>query len=686
NKMTLNKAQSLLYVAMDNADAVDVIDTSKNAVVATIPTIAPPGPLTVGAHRYRGAAPNDVALSPDEKTLYVSNGGTNSVAVIDLSQAGAPVTGLIPTGWYPQAVAVGQSGGMLYVVNSRSIPGPNTGNCFGYNTPCLPDSPVKPKYMANQYIYQLEKAGFLQVPVPGATALATLTTQVYGNNGFSSTPSAQDYATMSALHEQIKHVIYIVRENRTYDQILGDLGKGNGDPTLTEFGAATTPNIHSLASSFITFDNFYDPAEVSGDGWPWSMSARETDVNVKDIPLDYAYPSRGVAYDSEGTNRNVNVGIASQAARIAADPATPTDPDLLPGTGNDAAPDGPDGEQQQGYLWNAAQRAGLSVRNYGYFCDLTRYSTSLKSNPATAPLYIPLDATPFQDKSVQAFPADPLLQTITDPYFRGFDNNYPDYYREQEWLREFNQYVSGNNLPALSLVRFMHDHTSGNVGSSPFSNAVAGVNTPETQVADNDYAVGLLLQAVAASPYANSTLVFIVEDDAQDGPDHVDAHRSVAFIAGPYVKKGALVSTHYSTVNILRTIEDVLGLDHMSVYDAYQPPMTDAFDLTQTTWTYTAKVPAILATTTLPIPHQAELASLGVKPLHDASWWARQTRGMDFSAPDKLNAAAYNQILWKGVMGNKPYPKVRSGKDLRQDRQKLLDKAGVKELAMAGAP
>ncbi|MDE0856704.1 MAG: hypothetical protein OSA97_20000, partial [Nevskia sp.] len=300
NKMVLNKAQSLLYVAMDNADAVGVIDTSKNALTTLIPTIAPPGPLSLGAHRYRGAAPNDLTLSPDENTLYVSNGGTNSVAVIALNQPGTPVTGLIPTGWYPQAVVQGQSGGMLYIVNSRSIPGPNTGNCFGYNSPCLPDSPVK--YAANQYIYQLEKAGFLQVPVPGATALATLTAQVYSNNGFSSVPSAADFATMAALHEKIQHVIYIVRENRTYDQILGDLPRGNGNPALTEFGAATTPNIHALANNFVTFDNFYDPAEVSGDGWPWSMSARETDVNVKDIPLDYAYPSRGVAYDSEGTN------------------------------------------------------------------------------------------------------------------------------------------------------------------------------------------------------------------------------------------------------------------------------------------------------------------------------------------------------------------------------------------------
>ena len=691
NKMVLNKAQTELFVAMDNADAVAVIDTTKNAVTSVITATAPAGngPVpTTGTKRYRGAAPNDVALSPDENTLYVSNGGINAVAEVALNQQGTPVIGLIPTGWYPQAVAVGQNGGMLYVVNSRSIPGPNTGNCFGYNSPCLPDSPIAKNdaYQSNEYIYQLEKAGFLQVPVPSATDLAALTQQVVTNNGFAFTPSANDTAMMQALHGKIQHVFYIVRENRTYDQILGDLPKGNGDPSLTEFGAATTPNIHALANTFVTFDNFFDPAEVSGDGWPWSMSARETDVNVKDIPLDYAYPSRGVAYDSEGTNRNVNVGIASQQARIAADPATPSDPDLLPGTGNDAAPDGPEGEVQQGYLWNAALRAGLTVRNYGYFCDLTRYSTALLKSPTTAPLYIALDPTPAADKVTQAFPADPALQSITDPFFRGFDNNYPDFYREQEWERDFDQLVTANTVPALSLVRFMHDHTSGNVSGAPFGSAISGVNTPETQVADNDYAVGLLLQKIASSPIANNTLVFIVEDDAQDGADHVDAHRSVAFIAGAFVKKGTLNSTHYSTVNMLRTIEDVLGIDHMSIYDAFQAPMTDAFDLTQTSFSFTAQVPAILASTQLPLPNKQALAELGVKPLHDARWWAQHTRGMDFSAPDKLDAAAYNRILWQGVMGDKPYPASRSGKDLSKNREQLLHKASASGSARQPGP
>ncbi len=714
NKMVLSRDQSTLYVAMDNADAVAVIDTARNLLTATIPTVAPPGQLPVydtEAKFYRGSAPNGLALSPDGGTLYVSNGGANSVAVIALGRqwngaagGGADhdggqggqhmpaVIGLIPTGWYPQDVAVGADGKTLYTINSRGIPGPNPGNCLGYEYPCIPQvPPADITYTANEYILELEKGSLQTVPVPRAEVLWQLTRQVSENNGYGFKPSEADRQTMAELKSRIKHVIYIVRENRTYDQILGALPVGNGDPTLAEF-ASFTPNAQALATQFVDFDNYYDPAEVSGDGWPWSMSGRETDIGVKTIPIDYAYPSRGASYDVEGTNRNINVGIGNPGLRAAADPlqsdelaaalgTTLNDPDRLRGTNHDSAPDGPDGEAQQGFLWTAAIRAGASVRNYGYFCDLTRYSSSVKA----AGIYVPLDPSPYADGVQQAYPADPALQGITDVYFRGFDNNYPDYYREQEWQREFSQYVSNGNLPTLSLVRLMHDHTSGNVSEAPFPLAIAGVNTPETQVADNDYAVGLLLQAVANSPYANDTLVFVIEDDAQDGADHLDAHRSVAFLAGPYVKTGAVISTHYSTINVLRTIEDVLGLDHLSAYTASQGPMTNAFDLNKTSWTYKAIFPAVLASTSLPQP-DASVARAGdrTKPLHDAKWWARQTKGMDFSAPDKVNAVAYNRILWKGVMGDKAYPTERSGKDLSQNRAALLGKSGAAAHATSG--
>ncbi|MDE0853901.1 MAG: bifunctional YncE family protein/alkaline phosphatase family protein [Nevskia sp.] len=644
-KMILNKAQTTLYTVMDNADAVAVIDTATNTVTQSIAATTPSS--TVGdATRFRGAAPNSLALSPDESTLYVTDGGTNAVAVIPLGGTAPAVSGLIPTGWYPQAVVVGGGGKTLYVVNSKSEPGPND-------------------TLRGFYVLQLEKAGFQTIPVPDAAQLANLTAQVKSNDGFDYSPSAQDAALMQTLHGKIQHVIYIVKENRTYDQVLGDLAEGNGDPLLATFGKATTPNQHAIASQFVDLDNFYDPGEVSGNGWPWSTAARESDYGVKSIPLNYA--NRGLGYDVEGTDRNVNVALPTVAARQAANPATPSDPDLLAGTGDVAATDGPEGEQQQGYLWSAALRAGISVRNYGFMCDLSRYGSASGA--------IPEDPTPYADNQVVAYSSTPQLVPLTDPYFRGFDNAFPDFYREIEWEREFAGFVRSGKLPALSLVRFMHDHT-GN-----YSTSLNGVNTPQADVADNDYAVGKLLETLSKSPYAGNTLVFVVEDDAQAGLDHVDAHRSIGFVAGPYVKQGAVITTHYSTVNMLRTIEDVLGIGHLSVYDAYQAPMTDVFDLSQAKWSFSATVPKVIAPcakgqnsgcSTLPFPSGVALGPEAPRLLHDARWWAARTRGMDFSVEDRLDPVRYDRLLWEGIKGGLPYPAQRSGKDLRRNRAALL--------------
>ena len=661
NKMALNKAQTTLYVASDNADVVSVIDTVKNTVTTSVATLAPTSVLSAAQAKYKGASPNGLALSPDEKTLYVANRGTNSLAVVSLSAAVPVVTGLIPTGWYPSDVRVSADGATLYVSNAKTPPGPNAGNCLGYETvPCpVANSPVK--FAPNQYIENLTGSALLSLRTPTSSTLSLLTGQVATNNHFNAVPSAVDAQTMATLRANIKHVIYVIKENRTYDQVLGDLGKGNSSPALAEFPQKTTPNLHALANNFVALDNFFDSGEVSGNGWPWSTAARESDAGAKMLPPNYAGNGGGGSYDWEGTNRNVNVGL-SGAARVAANPLSQSlDADTLPGTGNVAAPDGPNGESQQGYLWNAALRANLSVRNYGFFIDLARYHLA---GTAQAALQIPTDRTPFASKSVQAYSANADLAPLTDVYFRGFDDNYPDFYREQEWEREFNGYVSSGNLPNLSLVRLMNDHT-GNFGT-----AIDGVNTPEIQVADNDYAVGRLIEAVAKSPYANNTLIFIVEDDAQDGPDHVDAHRSTAFVVGPYVKKSALVSTHYTTVNMLRTITDVLGLDHLGIFDANQGPMTDVFDLAQTSWSYTATASSLLKATALPLP-AGVLYAASAKPTHNARYWAAKTRRFDFSEEDKVDAVAYNQVLWEGLMGGRPYPTTNHVATEVADRPKV---------------
>jgi DNA-binding beta-propeller fold protein YncE len=650
NRMVLNRAGSRLYVASDNADVVSVIDTASDRVLEVTRTIAPRSLIAPGSY-FHGVAPNSLALSPDESRLYVTNGGENAVAILTLG-AGAPrVAGLIPTGYWPNSVSVSADGKMLYVVNGKSIPGPNGGWCADNDYDIARHLHCS---ASNHYILQQSKAGFLTLPTPSTHDLAELTRTVAANDHLYVREDAGDQRLMSALHQRIKHVIYIVRENRTYDQILGDLPVGNGDPHFAEFGRAITPNAHALASSFVTLDNFYDTGEVSGNGWPWSTSAMESDDGVKAIPVNYA--KRGLSYDVEGTNRDVDVAIPSLAGREKEEPGYPHDPDLLPGTADVAAPDGPEDQYQQGYLWDAAMRAGLGVRNYGFMLDLKPYD-----NPHRSPPLIPL---PFASHTRVAFAANRQLAPVTDPYFRGFDTRFPDYYREAEWKREFERYVAHGNLPALSLVRLMRDHLG------DFAKSIDGLRTPEAQVADNDYAVGRLIETVAHSPYADSTLIIIIEDDAQDGADHVDAHRSVCFFAGPYLKHHAVVSERYSTVNVLATIEDILGLEHLSIYDAYQRPMSAVFDLGQRHWTYSAVEPAPFAAAFTGGRKPPDPAAFHFK--RTPAYWARVTRGMHWDREDENPAPLIERIYWDGLNPGVSYPRIRSGADLSEGRARLL--------------
>jgi len=391
NNLVLNKAQDTLYVSQDNSDNVAVINTASNAVVEEIDAIAPPGVLTDTANRYTGAASNNVALSPDQNTLYVTNGGANDLAIVPLTgPAPHKVAGLVPTGWYPTTVTASADGGTLYVFNSKKDPGPNpahvTSSVSHLATVTYPGGNHSAlSYAPNQYIFLLEQSGLLTLPVPAASDLPHLTTQVAANNGWSIASNAQDQTVMSFLKANIKHVIYIVKENRTFDQVLGDLTNGaNGAPALTVFGKRITPNFHRIATNFVTLDNFFDSGEVSGNGWPWSTAARETDWNEKNIPMDYAnaVTRYNAPYDSEGQNSNVSVGYvgATAAATVAARQAEAGGysytavagalpggaTNLMPGKADVGAPDGKNGAVQSGYIWSAALRAGLTVRNYGF--------------------------------------------------------------------------------------------------------------------------------------------------------------------------------------------------------------------------------------------------------------------------------------------------------------------------------
>ncbi len=632
NRMVLNRAGTLLYVAQDNADKVAVIATATGRVVNEIEVTAPKA-LFADAHGYYGANPNALALAPGGRTLYVSEGGANAVAVVRLTANGedGAVTGLLPTGWYPNSVTASAGGRRLFMVNGKSDEGPNPLNFRGL-TPAMRTL----KNAANEYVLQLRKAGFQIVPLPDAAELHRLTRQVLKNDGYLARLSPATVALFAALHRRIHHVIYIIKENRTYDQVLGDLPVGNGDPALTEFPAANTPNFHRLALDFVTLDDFECSGGVSDSGWPWSTSARTTDVDEKEVPVNYA--NRGLSYDGEGQNRNVDLA-ATPAERHRISPRVSDDPNLLPGAAGVADADGPGGnEAGQGYLWNAALRAGLTVRNYGFWVAGV-YSQR-------TPGAIPELLFPYRTHTTVAYPVTPALVGRTDPYFRGFDQSYPDYYRFLEWKREFDGYVARHDLPNLELVRLEHDHF-GN-----FGNALDRLNTPERQIADDDYAVGLLIQTVAHSPYADDTLICIVEDDAQDGADHVDAHRSPAFIIGPYVKHHAVISNAYNTVNMLKTMEEVLEIGPLNLHDAAAQPMSAVFDLRQKDWTYTATPSRFLYATTLPIPRGAGAA---LEPTHSGAYWARMTRGMDFVHADHLNARRFNAILWKGLdMKGKP--------------------------------
>lgn len=639
NRMLLDRGGKHLYVACDNEAHVAVIDTATDTVIDSVPVTAPAS--LSGAMKFvHGTAPNSLALSPDGTRLYVTDGGLNAVSVVALNTPHPEVVGLLPTGDYPNSVSVGRKGHWLYVANGRSVPGPNPGNCSRNHYDEKRDANCRAH---NAYILQDAHAGLLSLPVPRGEDLQALTHRVAHNNHFGFHETAGDRAMMAFLHTHIRHIIYVVRENRAYDQILGDLGKGNGDPSLVEFGRVVTPNAHHLARDFVDMDNFYDTGEVSGNGWAWSTAARESDAGVKNIPVNYALD--GLSYDWEGENRNVNVGLATLAERRKAAPYYPDDPDLLPGTNDVGAPDGPQGQRQKGYLWDAALRAGLSVRNYGFFIDLEPYGRDPERGGIGE---IP---DPHARHVKVAVSTNPTLASRTDPYYRGFDNRFPDVYREAEWAREFAGYVRHRNLPSLELVRLMHDHL-GN-----FDQAIDGVDTPDTEMADNDYAVGKLIETVAHSPYAGSTLVFVVEDDAQDGPDHVDAHRSVLFVAGPYVKQHAVVSDRYTTVNLLRTIEDILGFGPMTLNDAYERPMASVFDRNAAHWDFQAIEPRPLTATKLPQTRAAMVLPRWHKS-RPATWWANQTRGYDWSVEDDIPTIAFNHILWRGLHPGTPYPHV----------------------------
>lgn len=644
-----------LFATEDNDDRLAIVDTATGRLVAE-PRLALPEALSAG-RIGKGLNPNGLAELPDGR-LLVTLGGVNAAAVVAPAPGGATVTGLVPTGWYPSAVASAGKGRRIFVVNRKSPPGANPQGC----APRLAIYRGQPDACgaANQYIYQLEKGGLLQFPMPGDVALAATTVQVAANIGLPQAAARTAAgARMAAIRARVKHVVFIIKENRTYDQLLGDLEVGNGDPHLAILGRALSPNHHQLARGFVTLDNFYDSGEQSSTGWTWSTAARAPDLLEKTAPVNYA--RRGLAYEAEEADRFI-YAQQTPGERRATNPALSPDPDLLAGPALLTAPDADgddDDDRNRGFLWDAAIRAGLSVRNYG-FSDASVYD-------AGKPGAVPVVREPWKTGTRIYTPGDTLLAKRSDPYFRGFDQKLADLWREREWEREFAAADAAGTVPQLTLMRLSHDHFG------DFKEAVDGVNTVETEMADNDYALGLVVERIARSRVADSTLIFVIEDDAQNGADHVDARRSIALVVGPYVRQGALVSTRYTTVNVLRTIEAVLGLPPLGLNDGMAAPMADLFDVAQANWTYRAQAADVLKATQLPIPTDrfAPGSVAAACPGRSAAWWAAAMKGQDFSVEDHLNTAAFNASLWRGL-GDGAEPTTRPAADLRQDRARLL--------------
>jgi DNA-binding beta-propeller fold protein YncE len=697
NGMTLSADGSTLFVAQDNQDQIAVINTATNAITHRIDTR---GPWRLDFPKNTtGAAPTSVTINAARKTLYAVNAGSNSIAVIPLSGPYAFNTvGLLPTAYDPTDVAFSADGSWMYIVNGKNDTGPNPLYGFG-NMSAIQFKQVDPPEnnlqesaeltSNNQYQFQLEHATLVSAEVPDSDDLWELTSRVAANNGYRKEESEADEEVMDFLHSKIKHVIYIVKENRTFDQILGDLHNGsNGESSLALFGEGVTPSFHRMARNFVTLDNFMDPGDGSMDGWSWSMRGRVTNTETITQQINYARVNRGLSYEGEGQNRNIPSNLNTTKERdlffdptgattpysTATAPLSGGTPNILAGDGDHAATDGPTG-YQQGYIFNAVLNAGGTVRNYGWMANTPGKITDTGNLTTGKPI-----SNPFAANIIQTTAANQLINQngFYDPYFRAYDQSYPDVWRFNEWNREFQQFVKNGNLPALEMIRGLsHDHT----GS--FSTSLGGVNTPELQQADNDYAVGLLVQTVANSPYAKDTLIIIIEDDCQDGADHVDSHRATTYFVGPYVKQHAVVSTFYSQPNVLRTIEDIFGTEHINLNTYYARPMADVFDIKSSgKWSFQAVASTLLAPIlTKPIDSIANGGGLGVdpkdvifakgpklKPTHYSEYWAERTRNFDFSGEDRVPADLYNKILWEGIKGTAaPSVKTRFPKVDAQD-------------------
>jgi YVTN family beta-propeller protein len=571
NQVIVHPKDDRIFVACASSNSVSVIDTRRGIVIETIATsLFPRAP--------EGSTPDALALAPDGKTLFVANADNNCVAVVDVATAGkSGVKGFIPTGWYPTALAVTPDGKSLLVgvgKGNMTRPNPYSKELAERIAGAKPEE-IPPGFRdwLSPYPYVgMTLSGALSiVPMPDEKKLAEYTETVYRNCPYSDKlltdapyPEKTAIPTKVGNTSPIKHIIYVIKENRTYDQVFGDVKRGNGDPSLCMFPEKVTPNHHKLASEFVLLDNLYCNGHVSTDGHPWSTMAYNTDYIARNWAITYS----------------ARAGIAD------------TDDDDL-------------AKAPSGYIWDACARAGLTYRSYGEFGRrVSQKDGSLKMEGAVPGL---------------------IGHTCPD-FITGGDEKERDTTRVDAFLREFRQFEKDGNLPRFTVMSLGEDHTFG---------TKTGAYTPTACVASHDLAIGRLVDAVSHSKYWPETAIFMIEDDAQNGPDHVDAHRTVGLVISPYTKRHALDSNQYSTVSMIRTMELILGLPPLSQYDAAARPMFASF-----------ADRADLA----PYVHEAPRVSLDAKN-SALAYGADRSNRMDFSAYDKVDDFELNEILWHAVMG-----------------------------------
>ncbi len=576
--LLLNKDQSRLYVANASSDTVSIIDTATDKVMRTIDLR--------GRSKLPGVTPTALALSPDDTRLYVTLGDTNAVAVVDVEHGNNTLQGLIPTGWYPTSTVLSPDGKRLFVANAKGV---RTRNPNG----------VKAGLAGawGTYIEDIIEGTVAMLPVPDAADLLRLTSLANeANHALSSQPLPKT---------GIKHVFYVIKENRTYDQVLGDLAQGNGDSKLTLFGRDVTPNQHALAERFVLLDNFYCSAEVSADGWNWSTSGMANEYTIRNVPFNYS--GRGRDYDFEGATNGTPVDLLGM-------------PDVAKSPG--------------GYLWEAVAKKRLTYRNYGFwnaFGDLKSPDGKLLAKE-NAPLsktlagghtdenYLRFDMSYADSDAWKTYNSPSPTQQLTYGQFKS-----PS--RISEWRREFDAYVKNGDLPAFTMVRLPRDHTSG---------TRTGSSSPRAMVADNDYAVGQLVEAVSHSKYWKESAIFVLEDDAQDGTDHVDAHRAPAFVISPCIPKNTIDHRFYNTDSFLHTMEMLLGVPPMCQYDAFAPVLQALSAKPDNADPYTAILPA-----------RSIIADVNMRTAYRAADSAK----LDFTRADRIPAGVMSDILWHSVKG-----------------------------------